>query len=255
MLIITSPSKTQQFNGRACTTYTLPLLQQKTSVIMGQLKLLDRKALAGLMKTSAQLTEATYRMIDAFTQPFSLDNASQALFTFQGDAYKMIDAKSYTAKQLLYAQKHLFILSGLYGILRPLDLMQQYRLEMGCHFTVGDGGNLYLFWRETLTDIINRELALKSDRVLVNLASKEYSAVVNQKKLQAEMVSITFKQMQKGQLRTIPIYAKRARGQMIHFAISEQIETAAALQQFTGDGYRYNNKDSTDKEWIFVQKK
>ena len=109
------------------------------------------------MKTSAQLTESTYRMINAFTQPFSLQNSTQALFTFQGDAYKMIDAENYTSEQLLYAQNHLFILSGLYGILRPLDLMQPYRLEMGCPFAAGNADNLYLFWRETLTDIINQD--------------------------------------------------------------------------------------------------
>lgn len=255
MQIIISPSKTQQFNGRACGTFTLPLLEQKTKVVMEQLKLLDKKAIAGLMKTSAQLTESTYKMIDALTQPYSLQNAAQALFTFQGDAYKMIDAENYTLEQLLYAQKHLFILSGLYGVLRPLDLMQPYRLAMGCPFAVGNVSNLYLFWREAITDSINRDLAQKSDKVLVNLASKEYSTVIDQRKLQAEMVSITFKQMHKGQFRTIPIHTKRARGLMLHFAISEQIETAAGLKEFTGDGYCFNSRESTDKEWLFLQSK
>ncbi len=255
MQIITSPSKTQQFNGRVCDTYTLPLLQQRTKILIDQLKLLDKKELSRLMKTSARLTDSTYKMIDNFTEPFSLQNASQALFTFQGDAYKMIDAKNYTPEQLLYAQHHLLILSGLYGLLRPLDLMQPYRLEMGCRLAVGDAGNLYHFWRETLTAIINRGLALTNDQVLVNLASKEYSAAVDKRKIAGEMVSITFKQLQKGQFRTVPIYAKRARGLMIHFAISEQIDTAAGLKDFTGDGYCFDAKDSTATEWLFLQKK
>lgn len=255
MQIITSPSKTQQFNGRDYKTFTIPLLEQKTRVLMEQLKLLDKKALANLMKTSARLTESTYRMIDAFTQPFSLQNSSQALFTFQGDAYKMIDAENYTPEQLVYAQKNLFILSGLYGILRPMDLMQPYRLEMSCPFAAGDADNLYLFWRKTVTDIINHTLARKSDQVLINLASKEYSAVVDPKRLQAKMVNIVFKQLHQGQLRTVPLYAKRARGLMLHFAISEQIETAAGLQDFTGDGYYFNSKDSTETEWLFIQQK
>ncbi len=253
MQIITSPSKTQQFNGRAYDTYTLPLLQQKTKVLIDQLQLLDRKKLSHLMQTSARLTESTYRMISNFSQPLSMKNSTQALFTFQGDAYKMIDAKNYTKEQLLYAQNHLFILSGLYGLLRPLDLMQPYRLEMGCRFAAGNAENLYQFWRETLTDLVNQDLALKSDRVLVNLASKEYSAVIDNKKILGEMVTIIFKQMHKGQLRIIPIHAKRARGLMIHFAISKQIDTAAGLKEFTGDNYSFASRDSTAKEWIFVK--
>ena len=254
MQIITSPYKTQQFNGRVYDTYTLPLLQQKTKILIDQLNVLDRKELSRLMHTSARLTESTYQMIADFTQPLSIKNSTQALFTFQGDAYRMIDATNYTIEHLLYAQNHLFILSGLYGLLRPLDLMQPYRLEMGCPLAAGNAKNLYQFWRETLTDIINRDLARKSDKVLVNLASKEYSTVIDQKKVLGEIVTIIFKQMHKGQLRTIPIHAKRARGLMIHFAISEQIDTAVSLKEFTGDDYRFASRDSTAREWLFVKK-
>ena len=254
MRIIISPSKTQKFNGRACDTYTLPLLQKKTTTLMDRLKVLKRTEIATLMKTSAQLTEATARMIKGFSLPFSLQNSAQALFTMQGDAYKMLNAEHYTDEQLVYAQNHLFILSGLYGILRPLDLMQPYRLEMGCPLTTGDSSNLYLFWRETLTDIIRRDLAEKGERVVVNLASKEYSTVLDAQKLQAEMVTIHFQQLHNGQRKTIPIYAKRARGLMLHFAISEQIDAVATLKEFTGDGYCYNDEGSTEKEWLFIQK-
>ena len=255
MQIITSPSKTQQFNKRAYDTYSLPLLGHKTKILIDQLKRLNRKELAILLKTSVQLTESTYRRIDDFAQPFSLDNATQALFCFRGDAYKMIDAENYTSEQLLYVQKHLFILSGLYGILRPLDLMQPYRLEMGCPVAAGDASNLYRFWRDTLTSIINDNLSRKNDRVLINLASKEYASVVDEKKLQGEMVSITFKQQHKKQLRNIPIHAKRARGLMIHFAIMEQISTAVDLKEFTGDGYCFDSKNSTTTEWFFIKEK
>ncbi len=255
MRIIISPSKTQKFNGRACDTYTLPLLNQKTKTLMDRLKLLNRIEIAALMKTSEQLTESTARMIKGFSQPFSLQNSAQTIFTMQGDAYKMLDAEKYTEEQLLYAQNHLFILSGLYGILRPLDLMQPYRLEMGCPFAAGNTTNLYLFWRETVTDILKRNLAEQSERVVVNLASKEYSAVVDPKKLQAKMVNIHFQQMHNGQRKTIPIYAKRARGLMLHFAISEQIESAETLKEFTGDGYRYNTDGSSEKDWLFIQQK
>lgn len=253
MRLITSPSKTQKFNGRACDTYTLPLLGHQTATLMARLKSLSKTEIATLMKTSAQLTESTAKMIKGFSQPFSLQNSAQALFTLQGDAYKMLDAVNYSHEQLLYAQDHLFILSGLYGILRPLDLMQPYRLEMGCPLAVGDATNLYLFWRAAVTEMLNRDLAEQSERVVVNLASKEYSAVVDQKKLQAEMVTIHFQQLHNGQRKTIPIYAKRARGLMLDFAISEQIETAAALKEFSGDGYCYSGSESTEKEWFFRQ--
>lgn len=255
MRMMISPSKTQKFNGRACDTYTLPLLQDKTRTLMERLKLLSRTEIAALMKTSAQLTESTAKMIKGFSQPFSLQNSDQTLFTMQGDAYKMLDSENYTIEQLLYAQNHLFILSGLYGILRPLDLMQPYRLEMGCPLAVDSTTNLYLFWREAVTDILNRDLAEKSERIIVNLASKEYSAVIDQRKLQADMVTIHFQQLHKGQRKTIPIYAKRARGLMLHYAISEQIVSAAALKAFTGDGYGYIDEESTEREWLFLQKK
>ncbi len=255
MRIIMSPSKTQKFNGRACDTYTLPLLPGKTKTIVGRLKLLSKPEISTLMKTSAQLTASTAKMIRGLSQPLSLQNSAQALFTMQGDAYKMLDAQNYTIEQLLYAQNHLFILSGLYGILRPLDLMQPYRLEMSCPLAAGETSNLYLFWREKVTEILQRDLAEKRERVVVNLASKEYSAVVDPKKLKAEMVTIHFQQLHNGQRKTIPIYAKRARGLMLHFAISEQIDSIATLKEFTDDGYCYHDEESTEKEWFFVQNK
>jgi uncharacterized protein len=253
MQLMTAPSKTQKFNGRAYAKCTSPVLLEKAGTLIDQLKMLDRDQLSRLMKTSERLTESSYRKIHSFTQPFSLDNAKQALFTFQGDAYSAIQAKDYTNEQLQYAQHHLFILSGLYGIMRPLDLMQEYRLEMGCSLVAEGAQNLYQFWQEGVTGIINLALAKDSDRVLVNLASKEYSKVINKKNLQGEMVTITFKQLHKGQLRTIPIHAKRARGQMIHFAISKCINKAKKLKEFNLDGYSFSRKDSGPVEWLFVR--
>ncbi len=253
MQLITAPSKTQQFNGRAYAEHTSPVLLKKSEILINLLKLMEREELSCLMKTSERLTESTHQLIHNFTQPFSLGNAKQALFTFQGDAYNAIQSDQYTKEQLHHAQKHLFILSGLYGILRPLDLMQKYRLEMGCSLMVGEARSLYHFWQELVTDIINQALAKDRDGMLVNLASKEYSKVVNKKKLQGEMVTITFKQVQKGHLRTIPIHAKRARGLMIHHAISEQIDNAARLKEFDLDGYSFSKEDSSPAEWLYVK--
>ena len=254
MQLITAPSKTQQFNGRMHTEYSLPIMLEKTKILTKQLKLIDRAELSRLMKTSERLTEATYQLIHNFSHPFTPDNAKQAVFTFQGAAYSAIAAELYTKEQLHHAQQHLFILSGLYGILRPLDLMQPYRLEMGCSFAVGNTDNLYQYWREPITKIINQALKKDSDKVLINLASKEYSKVVDKKKLQGEMINIIFKQVHKDQLRTIPIHSKKARGQMIHFAISKQIDNAAGLKEFDFDGYYFTKEDSTANEWLFIKK-
>lgn len=253
MQLITAPSKTQQFNGRMYAEHSLPILFEQTKILTRQLKLFKRQELSQLMKTSEKLTESTYQLIHNFSHPFSPDNAKQALFTFQGAAYSAINAESYTKEQLSHAQQHLFILSGLYGILRPLDLMQPYRLEMGCSLAAGGANNLYHFWQGHVTDIINQALTEDSDKVLINLASKEYSKVVDNKKLQGEMVTITFKQLHKGRLRTIPVHAKKARGLMIHFAISKQVDRATELKAFNLDGYCFSKEDSTATEWLLVK--
>lgn len=254
MKLITAPSKTQQFNGRTYAEHSLPTLLEQTKVLSSLLKLIDRQELSRLMKISDRLTESTYKLIQSFSHPFSPDNAKQALFTFQGAAYSAITAEAYTKEQLHHAQEHLFILSGFYGILRPLDLMQPYRLEMGCSISAGKAASLYRFWQTPITNIINQSLREDSDKILINLASKEYSRVVDQKSLQGEMVTITFKQLHKGKFRTIPIHAKKARGLMIHFVISQQIDKAAKLKKFNLDGYCFSKEDSTATEWVFLKK-
>jgi hypothetical protein len=253
MQIITAPSKTQKFNGRTYAQYTHPALLDKTKILADQLKLMDRAELSQLIKTSERLTESTCRLIEDFVLPFHPDNAKQALFTFRGDAYSAIEADRYTSEQLHHAQQHLFILSGLYGILRPLDLMQPYRLEMGSPFAAGGYPNLYRFWRTAIVEIINQALLKSKDKILINLASKEYSRVIDEKKLQGEMVNIAFSQMQKGRLKTIPIHSKRARGMMIHFAIREQIATAARLKEFDLGDYNFSSESSTATDWVFIK--
>jgi cytoplasmic iron level regulating protein YaaA (DUF328/UPF0246 family) len=254
MKLITAPSKTQQYNGRTYAEHSLPALFEQTKVLSNLLKLIDRQELSRLMKISDRLTESTYNLIQSFSHPLSPENAKQALFTFQGAAYGAITADAYTKEQLHHAQEHLFILSGFYGILRPLDLMQPYRLEMGCSISVGKAANLYRFWQTPITNFINQSLREDSDKILINLASKEYSRVVDQKSLQGEMVTIIFKQLHKGKFRTIPIHAKKARGLMIHFVISQQIDEAAKLKTFNLDGYCFSKEDSTATEWVFLKK-
>jgi cytoplasmic iron level regulating protein YaaA (DUF328/UPF0246 family) len=253
MQLIISPSKTQRFNGRAYAEHSFPALPEKTEILIKQLKSMDREELSLLMKTSARLTESTRQLINNFTWPFSPENAKQALFTFQGDTYSAIDAANYTTEQLHHAQKHLFILSGLYGILRPLDLMQPYRLEMGCSLAAGEADNLYQFWREQVTDTINQALAESSGEAVIDLASKEYSRVVDKKRLRGQIITVTFKQRHKGLFRTIPIHAKRARGLMIDYIIRRQIDKAGEIKKFDTDGYCFSREDSTPTEWLFLK--
>jgi cytoplasmic iron level regulating protein YaaA (DUF328/UPF0246 family) len=251
MQLITAPSKTQEFNGRLSDIFTLPHCIHTSEQINTRLRVMDKETLSQLMKTSPKLTESTYRRIHDFVTPFTLKNARQALFTFQGDAYEAIEAESYSEIQLEYAQNHLCILSGLYGILRPLDLMQPYRLEMAAKLEVKGCKNLYQLWQNEVTETLNSRFTRDHEQVVVNLASAEYSRVIDKKQLKAKIIEMVFRQEHKGRLKTIPIHSKKARGLMIHFAISNRIEKAADLKDFDLDGYSLNSEESTDLKWIF----
>lgn len=254
MQLITAPSKTQNVNSRVYNSFTLPSCLKTSERINRALRTMAQDEIATLMKTSEKLTESTYQRIHAFTIPFTLDNAKQALFTFQGDAYDAIEADTYTDKELLHAQQHLNILSGLYGLLRPLDLMQPYRLEMGARLSVDGMKNLYELWKDEITDQLNTRLELSEDTTVVNLASTEYSKVIDRKKLEGRIVEVVFQQEHKGKIKTIPIHSKRARGLMIHYAISNQITKAPELKNFDLDGYRLNKAQSTEDRWTFFRK-
>ena len=253
MQLITAPSKTQKTDGRNFSEFSQPLLQEKSQILIDQLQTYSKEELSRLMKTSEKLTQATYARIHSFKRPFTLENSRQALFTFQGDTFSTMDADHYSNKEIHHAQKHLSILSGLYGLLRPLDLMQPYRLEMGAAMAVKGCKNLYQFWTDSVTEVLSRTLAENTDQTLVNLASTEYSKVVNRKNFEAKMITITFRQKHKGGYKTIPIHSKRARGLMVHFMISNQIDSATDLQQFNLDGYSFNREISTDDNWYFLQ--
>lgn len=251
MQIITSPSKTQHFNGREYSDYSLPRLQKKTKPLIDLLKRMSREELALLLHTSDKLTDASYRRIHGLTTKVTLQNASQALFTYQGDAYSAITADRYSNEELGHAQRHLFILSALHGILRPLDLIQPYRLEMASSLTVDGSQNLYQYWRDPVTEILNASLAEDSDRTLINLASTEYSKVVDKQELSGTIITISFKERQQGKYRAIPIHAKRARGLMVHYVISRRIAEPLMLREFCEDGYQFCAAESTEREWVF----
>lgn len=253
MQIITAPSKTQAYNGREFADFTLPSGLNKTERIIGRLRELSFAELGRLMKTSDKLTSATLQKIEDFSLPFSFANARQALFTFQGDAYSSIRGDKYSSAQLHHAQQHLFILSGLYGALRPLDLMQRYRLEMSCSLSIDGAANLYNFWRDQVTTTINNAFTDGKDNLLINLASAEYTKVIDKKKLNPRLITIVFQQPHKGGYRTIPIHSKRARGAMIHYMISNLIDRAEGLLEFNLGGYNFKSKESSEDRWVFLQ--
>jgi len=253
VLLVLAPSKTQQFNKREYSAHTIPALIDKAHYLVDRICLLSRDELSQLMKTSEKLTSATQDKFHSFHTPFTLENAKQALFTFQGDSYKAISADEYSDEDLVHAQQHLRILSGLYGILRPLDLMQPYRLEMSSRFTTENFTTLYQFWGSLITGIINETLNTLTDKTLVNLASVEYAKVIDKKELAGRWIDITFRQRHKGQYKTIPIHSKRARGLMVDFMITNRIDKAEDLLSFALDGYLYNKEVSTAENWHFYK--
>lgn len=254
MQLITAPSKTQNFNDRTYKKFTIPSCLDTSNKVNETLKAMSSEAIATLMKTSPKLTESTHQRIHNFQTPFSIDNAKQALFTFQGDAYAAITAEKYTEDELQYAQNHLNILSGLYGLLRPLDLMQPYRLEMGAKLSVGECKNLYQLWKNEVTGVLNTRLAISHDTTVVNLASTEYSKVIDKKQLDGKIVEVIFQQEHKGKIKTIPIHSKRARGLMIHYAIINKVEQATDLKQFDLDGYNLDEGNTNEGRWTFFKK-
>jgi len=254
MLILLSPSKTQKPINRHFPHFSLPVFNKKTLYLANYLKSLDKTEIRKLMKTSEKLTENTFRQIQSFSPPFSIEKTQQAIFTFQGDAFFQMTPKSYSEEELLYLQEHLCILSGLYGILRPLDLMFPYRLEMGAKLTSEKTTNLYHYWSDVVTDYINSSLAETKSQTGVNLASVEYFKTVNRKHIEGEIITIVFRQHKNGVCKTIPIYSKRARGLMTHFAVTHLIEEVNNLKSFNLDGYSYRKEESTKETWVFDKK-
>jgi len=186
-----------------------------------------------------------------FKTPFTTKNAKQAIFAFKGDVYSGLELDAYKEEDYAYAQDHLRILSGLYGCLRPLDLIQPYRLEMKTKLKNDRGDNLYQFWDERITKSLNKELKKQKEAVLVNLASNEYFKSVKPKLLEGRLLNITFKETKEGKTRVVAIFAKRARGMMTDYIIRNRIEKPEDIKKFKMGGYKYNKALSDDKQWTF----
>tara|TARA_R110000868_G_scaffold189695_2_gene433001 strand:+ start:48811 stop:49608 length:798 start_codon:yes stop_codon:yes gene_type:complete len=249
MLVLLSPSKKlDETTVIPTNTFTMPEFIVDAEILSSGLKDLSRGDISDLMKLSIPLSDLNYERYQSFSLPFTPKNARQALYTFKGDVYDKMDIETYNEADLKFAQKHIRILSGLYGILRPLDLMQPYRLEMGTKFKNERGNNLYGFWDSRLTDAINKS----SDGPIVNLASKEYFQAVKTSKLSQPLINIIFKQIKEGKMKTIGLMAKRARGLMANYIIKNSITDVEDLKKFTESGYQFNPEMSSQKDWVFT---
>ena len=253
MLMILAPSKTQDFSGPSFSNTTQPALLQESKLLIQELRKFSVEELGQLMKMSERLALQTLQRIKDFQLPFTPDNARPALMAFQGDVYANIDVKGYGQEELEYAQNHLRILSGLYGVLRPLDLMQAYRLELGCRLVNSRGTNLYRFWEEQVTEELNRVLATHQESTVVNLASTEYSKVINTKDLQGCMHQIDFKERKGESYRVVAIHAKRARGRMVNFAVRNRVQTVEGLKSFQEDGYIFRPEFCKENYYLFTR--
>ena len=205
------------------------------------------------MGVSRKIADINHERFRNWETPFSLENAKQSILAFKGDVYTGLDAETLSSEQLSFAQNHLRILSGLYGLLRPLDLMQPYRLEMGLKFANKQGKNLYEFWGKSITNAINEELESASSPLLVNLASHEYFKSIQKEDVHAEIITPTFKDLKNERYKIISIYAKKARGQMARYIIENQLEVSSELKYFNIDNYKFNEFESSPNEIVFTR--
>lgn len=255
MLILLSPSKTQKVgHGFEEMDHTIPAFQEEANGLVSSLSSLSIDELATLMKISTKLATTTQQRFTAFSPKPNPNNGTQALLSFRGDVYSEIHADGYSTDDFTFAQKHLRILSGLYGLLRPLDLMQPYRLEMGGGFVPEGAKNLYDFWGKKITTELQQIIDTDGHGELLNLASQEYFKAIDIARLSVPVTQVIFKQEKEGKLRTIAIHAKKARGALTDYIIRHQINTSPALTDFTYGGYHYAGSQSSKNELYFIRK-
>jgi len=252
MLIFLSPAKSLDYKTPPqVATHTLPVFLKQSEILIKQLRKLSPADIATLMDISDPLALLNFNRFADWSLPFTPQNAKQAALAFDGDVYDGLAAKSLSAADLDFAQQHVRILSGLYGILRPLDLMQPYRLEMGSKFANKAGKDLYAFWGERLLDAINEELAKMPRPIAVNLASEEYFKAALGRRIKGQVIQPVFEDWKSGRFKIITFFAKRARGLMTRYAVLNRLDEPEGLKGFDYDGYAFAGEASDDKTWVF----
>jgi len=256
VLTLLSPAKSLDFSpAPQGLETTAPRFADDTAVLMKRCKKLTVPALRKLMSLSQPLGELNHRRFQEMSLPFTPDNAKPCLLAFSGDVYKKLDAASLSRSDLEWAQSRLRILSGFYGLLRPLDLIQPYRLEMGARLDSSRGKNLYEFWGERLADALNAEHAQRRHAAVLNLASIEYFRAVPAKKLKLPVVTALFQDIRDGRPKTIAFLAKKGRGLMARFVIENRIDEPEGLKDFAAEGYRFRPDLSADDKFVFTRRR
>lgn len=250
MLILISPAKTLDYSTPNFKEFTQPDFPSDINTLVGVMKKKSGQEICQLMHVSENLAVLNEERYKTFQKVFNTDNSKQALLAFKGDVYTKIEVDSYSKEDFDFAQKHLRILSGLYGLLKPLDLIQPYRLEMGTRLETKKGKNLYEYWGTKIAKAINE---VSNGSPIVNLASQEYFKAVDLKKLKSPVININFKEFKNGEYKTIGFFAKQARGMMTNFAIKNQILEPEELKGFNQDGYEYSESLSDSGNWTFIR--
>lgn len=252
MLILISPAKTLDYQSKLATTrYTQPELLEYSQQLIARAKKLSAPQISSLMGISDKLADLNATRFHDWHPDFTPDNARQAILAFKGDVYTGLEAENFSEADFDFAQQHLRMLSGLYGVLRPLDLMQPYRLEMGIRLENEKGKDLYSFWGNTITEKLNDALAAQGDNVVVNLASDEYFKSVKPKNLNAEIIKPVFLDEKNGKFKVISFYAKKARGLMSRYIIENRLTTPSQLAGFDCEGYFFDKDASEKGEMVF----
>ncbi|MEM6515149.1 MAG: peroxide stress protein YaaA [Bacteroidota bacterium] len=252
MKLVLSPAKSLDYDSKLPTKRaTSPYFIDQAEQINTKLKKKSRKQLSNLMSISDSLADLNYERNQEFSLPFDKDNARPAIYAFSGDVYRGFDAYTLENSKLDTLQSTVRILSGLYGLLKPLDLIQPYRLEMGTNFSVGRKKNLYQFWNKHITEKLNHEL--QNDELFVNLASNEYFKAIDTKTLKVPVIDIKFQELKNGNYKTIAFYSKVARGLMARYIVENDIDSKESLKDFDLENYRFTEKLSSENELVFAR--
>ena len=253
MILLLSPAKTLDFSETELTNHSTPRLLADSEKLVSILKKKSARSLKKLMSVSDAIAELNVERFQSFETPFKLNNAKQAVLAFKGDVYSGLQAETFDADDFDFAQTHLRILSGLYGLLTPLDLMQPYRLEMGTRLRQGRKKNLYEFWDKKITELINEDLKNSGNDIVLNLASKEYFHAVKPNLLDGKLLHVHFKELRNGTYKVIGFNAKKARGAMARQIIKNKITTVENIKPLDVDGYQFNEKLSDDVNLVFTK--
>lgn len=255
MLIVISPAKTLDYETPPKTkVFTTPDYLGQSQQLINRLINFSSLDISELMHVSTKIADLNFDRYESWKKPFTQKNAKQAILAFKGDVYTGLDAETFKAADFKFAQNHLRVLSGLYGLLRPLDLMQPYRLEMGTKLKTDKGKNLYEFWGSDITEALNKQLKKNKSNILINLASNEYFKSVKAKELNAEIITPAFKEFKNGDYKMIGIYAKKARGLLSRYIIQNKLKDPEDIKSFNEEGYRFNKTLSKGNNWVFTRK-